>query len=397
MIFCRSKTARLCLEDWKKTVLLVIAAASVMFYGCGNEKNDSKLGRLMAISAVNVEKRSVCMNEDVEISVKAETGNGPDSNLKYYVGDQAGNPVVLRFDTPGEKKVPVIVKDMVYKTTSHTTFEVTVKECECSSLTITATPVNNSADIIHFTVEGAEDMGDDLSYKWDFGDGTREKTLAPAVTHDYRGRNLKRFESSFVVKVTASQLLSRRSGRMTVSLNNVNYISALMGNPSIPVRYNRFPEVHEDSYTLQVAMNNIYEYPVEFNEAELVITPNDRSLPSQTLVVTAEEILDDTMLPADTEVTRTLRLAKSLVSQTSCTITAVFTGTWENDSTIRAKVRISITPQNEELAGSVSGTGPYSTVKNQLLIDRLNRASEIIKGRPITPDDILQLEKEGKI
>ena len=391
----------------KKLLLLVfsIFAISIML-GCKKSGvGDSVFGNPLSwnsvsTESVHVEKTSVCINEDVKISVSARGVNGSDANCMVMIGDQPSNPAILRFATPGKKSVLILVKDFTsQKVVKHESVDINVENCQCDNpLIVTAKPSSENSGIIIITAAKPDGpLGNGASYRWNFGDGTTAVTDCPYATHDYRRRKQDRTLSTFVVEVAALDAGNGNyAGRTSVTIPNLNYWSSLLGSPSIPVIYSRFPTVTDGIYTVDVEMNNIYDNIIEFDDAEIEIKPYGSASQPQKMYAYARDILDDPTVPANGTVKRTIRLDSSLIPSASCVVSIRLRGPWEDEKTITASLHLDIAPSNDQLSSGVN-SGAFQTVKNQLLIQKLNKAAELIKGRPITPEDVERLEKEGKI
>jgi hypothetical protein len=379
-----------------KKIILLIILSSLFLPGCKkNTQADKNTTKAILIKGISLDKRSVCINEDVMVSVEAENQNGLNSNLMVFVGDQSGNPAILRFSKPGLKKVNVIVKDITRSEIRSQAVEINVGECQTyeDSLCFSASQTSTNQEIYKFAIGDGSLPSGKYTYKWEFGDGSLLQTGENFVTHDYRQRPQDNCTSSFIVKVTAiDDRKNVYTGRSSISMLNVHYVSRQMGSPSVPVIYGKFLAPEGDGYSAAVAINNIYDYAVDFEEAEISILPCG-STQSQTLYAAAGDILDTTSFPAKTVLNGKLHMSKILVPVSTCSVSVKLTGEWENNTKMSATIHLDI-PPTYQTAGAVN----LPTVKNQVAIDKLNRAAAILgTGKPITPDDLERLEKEGKI
>jgi len=349
------------------------------------------------IQRVVVEKDPVCTGEDFMVTVEASNPNGPDANLVTRIGNRPGNPAVLRFTRAGDREFYVVVRDegkhIEYR-------KVTVKVRDCPdrpSVALRASLHATRPETGEFEVTETKGLSAPLSYEWDFGDGTTRKSAAGYAMHNYALREQNRFLSSFLARVTVTDgKRNRAEGRATLSLPNIHYVSKMMGSPIIPVLYNRFPEYAGGRYTAKLTMKNVFEEGVVFDEAEVEYRPCDSSAAPEFRSVTAGSLLGVTSIPAKGTVEDRLVFDAASLPKGTCNVIVKFTGRMGGDNTVTAGVYLDIPPRPGDASGG-EGKGDR-VVTDDAMKEKLEKAARILgKDRPITPDDIRRLEKEGKL
>ncbi|HOO71530.1 MAG TPA: PKD domain-containing protein [Spirochaetota bacterium] len=346
------------------------------------------------ISNIVLEKETVCVDEEVEVYVEASNPGGLDSNLYYQIGVVSGNPAVVRFTEEGTQTFNVLVKD--FTGTGIDSKEVSINVVSCEPKAFLAFKFMHSAEnqeILDFEISDYDGLSEDCLYTWDFGDGTTFSTRKKFVSHDYRGRKYDRYVSSFVVSVTARDDGGNTAKtRQTVSIPNIHYISNQMGNPTIPVKYNRFPDIKGNSYDAEVTMYNIYDEDIQFTEAVM------RFISCASNNDTVEEnagisnLLKTSNIPAGSFINDIISIDQSVFNDTICVVGIEFRGTLGNDRTVKANMYLDIPPSGRTVVAS------DKVVADESMIEKLNRAEAILgKGKPITPSDLNRLEREGKL
>ena len=377
-----------CSQDWKKSP----------FKNWPSLLNGHTESR--SVFEVKLDKRSVCMNEEVTISLNT-AGRYAKPNLMYSIGGKTGDRRIMKYGTPGTKKILVLVKDYQQgEIIQQKTVEVIVEDCvKIDTLSFQATPDSKNNGIYSFTINENELPNGSYLYTWEFGDDSTLETSAPRAAHDYRKRKQDRMFSTFTVSVTATNDTGYKlSGSRTISLPNLHFMSSAMGSPTLPAIYDRFPMLNGDYYTTGIEINNIYEYSVEFTEAVMTCYLFDGSPCSENNYYNAEDILDHKYIPETTIDTLTVRLKEVDVPPGTGSISLILTGQLFDDQTVTARILLDIPPkQIEYTAGTDSGTThkKFPAVQNRVLIRNLEKAQELLgTGRPITPSDLSRLERE---
>ncbi|HRZ28189.1 MAG TPA: PKD domain-containing protein [Spirochaetota bacterium] len=359
-----------------------------------HEPNTIRIEKTGFIKDVVLEKETACVDEDVEVYVEASNPAGADSNLYYQIGTEPGNPGIVRFSEQGAQTFNVIVKD--FTGANIDTREVSLKIVECGERPVLSFSFGYSGanqEIIEFEITDREGLSGNCAYAWDFGDGKTLSTNRAFVSHDYRARKQDRYISSFSVQVVARDAKGKTArARQTVTIPNVHYVSNQMGHPSVPVRYDRFPEIKGNAYSVKVTMTNIYDEEIQFTNAKVKFnscTPGS--------VATEEEagissLLKRSVIPPQGSIDETISIEDSLIPEDTCVVGIEFTGTLGSGKNVKASVYLDIPPRGDNVPANAE------KVMDDAMIEKLNRAEKILgKGKPITPDDLEQLEREGML
>jgi hypothetical protein len=180
------------------------------------------------IEEVSVDKKSVCFNEDVRVTVKARTpGGADDAFLRYRVGGEAGPVVSLRrlsvssqggLPERGGYTVSVTGRDGTHATVPLPDIE--VKDCRLPNefelvhslepgsedvVRLTASPIGHNPDIDSVVAKGRDDnpFFHPVRYVWSFDDGTTVETTEGTVVHDFSARAQTALYSYFLVRCEA--------------------------------------------------------------------------------------------------------------------------------------------------------------------------------------------------
>ncbi len=351
------------------------------------------------IKNVLLEKDPVCTGEDFLVTVEASNPNGPDSNLVVRIGNKPGNPAIMRFTRAGEREFYVVVRDEG-KHIEYKKVKVEVRDCaDRPSVFLRSVLHGTRPEVAEYEVTDITGLSGSLSFEWDFGDGSRLKTSAPYATHNYGLREQNRFLSTFLTKVTVIDSRKvRAEGRTTISLPNIHFVSKMMGNPIVPVVYNRFPEISGGRYETKITMKNIFEEAVEFDEAEVEYRTCDTAGSPVYKTVAAGSLISSTSIPASSVVEDRIVLNRSSMPKGTCNVVIKLTGKMPGDNTVTASIYLDIPPAAGENVGDKEEGKSDRVVTDKTMQEKLNKAAAILgKDRPITPDDIKRLEKEGKI
>jgi hypothetical protein len=183
--------------------------------------------RTPVIEEISFDKKSVCFNEDLQVTVRARAGGLDDAFLRYRVAGMEGPVVSLRRLTLGSSlerperggyTVTVSGRDGTHVTVPLPGIE--VKDCRLPNefelvhapepgsegrVRFTASPVGHNPDLDAFLAKGVDESPtfQPVRYVWSFGDGTTVETTEGTVVHDYGARPQTTLYSYFLVKCEA--------------------------------------------------------------------------------------------------------------------------------------------------------------------------------------------------
>jgi hypothetical protein len=172
----------------------------------------------------------------------------------------------------------------------------------------------------------------------------------------------------------------------------------MMGNPILPVLYNRFPEVSGGRYETNITMKNIFEETVSLDEAEIEYRTCDTAGSPVFKTVAAASLLSGTSIPGKSVAEDRIIVYRSSLPKGTCSIVIKLVGKMTGDVPVTASIYLDIPPMGGDNVGDADEGKSDRVVTDKTMQEKLNKAAEILgKDRPITPDDIKRLEKEGKI
>jgi hypothetical protein len=345
------------------------------------------------IQDVILEKKTVCSGEDVLVTVVGHNPNGSDANLAYRISDTRGNPAILRFIKPGKREFYVVAQDGG----SHVDFKpVVIDVVDCPDkiqLVLEGKLASLKSEEAEFEVVKKTGIGERCTYEWDFGDGSKTTGAYGYITHNYALRDQKAFQSTFTATVKATDSEGRTAtGRCSISLPNTHYISSLLNDAIIPAQYNSFPVLKGSYYEVPVSFKNIYDTDAFFSSAGIEVQPCTSSKNNATVNANPGSLLGTSRLNAGETSSDVLRIDRSMIPAGTCNLIIRFTGELANRKPVSSAVYLNIVPEGTDAADR------KKVVSDKDMVEKLEKAARILgRGRPITPDDLKRLEKEGKL
>ncbi|HOM88566.1 MAG TPA: PKD domain-containing protein [Spirochaetota bacterium] len=347
------------------------------------------------IKDIILEKNPVCAGEDFKVTVIAKNPFGSDAHLVYRISNKLGNPAIMRFNKAGQREFYVTVRDEG-KHIDMRKVQITVVECPDKPLVVLSARLHNlEPESAIFEVTSQKGLSGKCTYEWDFGDGTYATTQNGYITHSYASRDQKGLQSSFLVKVTVADANNiTATGRNSISFPNVHYLSNLMGNPIIPVLYNKFPSIDSSTITVEVTMKNIFDEAVSFTNAVLECMPCNTEMSPDYKNINPDQLLESTYIAPRSTVKQLLKISRYLLPKSTCNLTITLSGQYPGNREVYAKIYLNIPPQSKEDIDASRD----KIITDDDMIEKLNKASKILgKDKPITPQDIQKLEREGKL
>jgi hypothetical protein len=381
------------------------------YEGWGNSQVEMKRKKL--IGGIRLEKKKVCPDEDLRVDLDRDPAyEGPVSfNI---VGLARGNPTILRFRAPGVRQVFVSAGDGRYGVdVERAMVEVLPADHpDCAnrlSVTVKGEVSRFRGDSADIQVTGVQGLGEQLTYTYDFGDGSNESTGNNFVSHSYALRDQIEPWSSFLITVTVRDEHGREArGRTSVYFNNNHLLATSTGNPTIPVEYDRFPEKKGGGWTANAKLKNIEKDPINFTAARLFIDSCRAGEEIREKSVSLASVVNTTTLSPRSVTEARISISESDVPATACRVEVRLTGDTSPPrlgepvgpglpsefgyTTASMFFEIAPPPTADQ------GGGPHSapvTVTNEKTIEKLDKAREILGDRPITPQDMLELERKG--
>lgn len=371
------------------------------------------------IDEVLVDKRSVCVNEDVRVTVKAHVPGGlDDAFLRYRVAGQEGPVVTLRRLTmaaPGPLQerggYTVLVTGRDGTHASVPLPDIEVKECRLpnefelvytrepgtvGTVRLAASPIGHNPDIDSVREKGVDSNPrfQPVRYVWTFGDGTTEESTESFVVHDFGERPQTSAYSYFSVTCEAVDAKGQKlTASRTLELENPAF-ETFVRKGTVPLLSHARPAAVEDGLvTVPVRVWHQWASPITVKSVKV-----RRHRGSE--LMNADESHPPAR-PADEELFAALALGSATVPPGGLVVPVRFDA--ESDKDIAAKEFLveGETPEGWPVKGRFVATRPdMDPVVRRMLVDRdwrlkVLRARQQLKKAGITEKEILDLEGEG--
>jgi hypothetical protein len=215
------------------------------------------------IESIDVEPAAPCRDQEVLVTVRL----APDARgSKVFVAGQPGSPMVLRFPRSGARPVLVVARDW-YDRIEHQHISIDVRDCTADSGLTLAVRRFGSGRILARANGPAASSG--AGFEWDFGDGAHAFTQAPFAEHDYALRDQAAATSTFLLAVRApSSGDLAAAARASITFVNADYVAALSGTPTLPVRYDRFARRQQGAAVSEIQLRNVLPADVRWQTVE---------------------------------------------------------------------------------------------------------------------------------
>jgi len=198
-----------------------------------------------------------------------------------------------------------------------------------------------------------------------------------------------------VVTVTAKDAEGKKaSGRLSITIPNVHYISRLMGNPSIPVINDRFAKKEKNEYRIAARIKNIFKEDVALDTAKVTYNRCGGKSLIDYFEINSSSLIKKSDISGNDFTDEVIALDTAVVPKEACSVGIIFTGKMENNLPVTARLSfdLPITSKEEFIArGGI-------VVKDPKMINQLNRAAKIAGNNvPVTSALIHELKNEGKL
>ncbi|HKU41945.1 MAG TPA: PKD domain-containing protein [Polyangiales bacterium] len=371
------------------------------------------------IAAVSVDKPRVCVGESFLVSIQGKPENAqasvPIGELNFNVDGTFGSEIALSPRAPGSEQYTVVASNGVDKI-EHRSFSVEVLPSdaqECAGRPIATLAVERAKhrpDQIVARVLAQRGLDEPVHYSWKFGDGTEQQTSEPLATHDYALRDQGRTLSSYLVSVDARDAHGRHAeGRATIHLINNHYRARMFGARLVQAVYDHFPTPSASEYRVDVTFRSFESEPVVWERATLLERSCLAGQRSQTHALSAAELGATQRLEPGRASQVTLRLPKALVGEDTCAVALELTGDTQpphTDQTLpgspiklrpvssRISLEIRAAPSAEQ---GGAPTLARRAVRDPALLKKLRRATQILGSERVTPAQLEELEREGRL
>ena len=371
--------------------------------------------RRKLIASVSVEKPQVCPGEDVLIKPVKMDVNAP---VQFRVNLRTrGEQAILTFKQPGKRRLYVTAGDgrfgVDFKTANIEVLSDDHPDCANKPRLALVSRISRfQADSADIEVVGSKGLTGNVNYAWDFGDGTAAQGSEKFVTHSFQERNQDRPSSTFVVRVTGKDARGTEAvARTSVTFNNTYFLARINGAPAIPVTYDRFPKQDGGTFRTTITFRNIEGTSIALSSALVKVHTCKEGPEPEAKNVPITSLISTTNLPARRSVSQTLTLPASVVGDAGgCRAEITFVGDTvpgrqgqpvgpnvaSRFSETTATVFLELAPPPGADKGGMAAAAPV-IVRDQATLDKLQKARAILGRDQVTPQDILELEKQGKL
>lgn len=372
------------------------------------------------IADVQVDKSRVCSGESFLVNIRGKPENAssslPIAELNFNIGGKFGSAIALTPRAPGTEQYTVVASNGIDKI-EHRTFNVEVlpsdaPECAARAIvTLAVERAKSDPELVVARVVAHHGLVEPIHYTWSFGDGSGEETTTePVATHGYALRDQTRTLSSYVVLVAARDARGRRAdGRASMHLMNYHYKARMFGSRLVQAVYNHFPAATDGDYRADVAFRSFEPEPVVWQRAKLIERSCLAGQREQTHELSAAEVITALRLEPERASKATLRLPKALVGKDTCAVSLELTGdtvpphSGQSLANSPIKLQPVLSRINLEIKAAPSteqGGAPTlarQAVRDPAMLKKLRRATELLGSDRITPAQLEQLEREGKL
>ena len=368
---------------------------------------------LKLIDTVQLDKTRVCPNEDFQVRITQPLDVRVP--VQYNVNRYRGNPVVLRFVDPGVREFFITASDgSVGVDFKRVTLEVLEKDHpDCAGKPLVVLSARLAAlqgETVELEVTRTQNLTGSLRFHWDFGDGTRAENADRFVTHSYAMRDQDDPSSDITITLTVhDEKNTEVVTRATINFPNTYFLAEITGNPVMPVEYDRFPTKRGNNYETNLRIKNIDPVTVDLTRAILKRDTCLAGKEPETGEVPASQLLGNTSIGPKRSQSYRLSLPVDLVGEKTCRLEIIFSGDSipaRQGTRIGPKIDATYGPTTATLYLEINappgkeeggGAGAAERVTDPATIEKLNKARKLLGDRPITPDDIQKLERQGRL
>ncbi len=286
------------------------------------------------IRDVVIEKNTVCTGEAFEVRVVMENQDGPDSDLICRLGNKFSNAAVFNYSEPGDQVIRIYVRDSQGNVDARN-LPISVIDCpEKAAMFIKAIQKSRMANEIEFAIIEKRGITCPCTYEWEFGDGTTRTTAEESISHNYGNRPQDAFSSTFIVSVKAVDKDGTKAATQTsITLINTRFVSKQVGFAVVPIIYNTRPEFADNAYSIRAKIENIYDAPITFIEATILIKSAATNETLEEETVSAGSIMKKLEIKSGEIVEDVISIPSRLVPASRNIIQIILVGTFPDKTT----------------------------------------------------------------
>lgn len=358
------------------------------------------------VDEIIVEKKEVCSGEENLITVRAHTPDGTDAFLHYTIGADTGAAVPVRATLDDDKKttarkIAVFGAGNVMTLVDVPTY--VVKDCSPGqgAFIVPQLRANTWAD---FDLEakvmplGAKDGGTSsfvpVEWNWTFGDGTAARTTVPLVTHSYEDRPQNTLYSQMLVGVEIVSVNGDKIfGRHSLQLRNPVFEDFHdKGIVSLMVTLDpRFPEANAQGVVVQgVRLRHARPTALTIERAMRFVQYPEQGGETKPVPVDVQSLLGSTQIPAGKDGLAFKVSWDPGLEPDAFNVTYLLDGKTPEGWPVRGGFSVMKPPPKPTKESS-------QAVMDPVLKAKILAARKILGKEFVTDEDILRLEKEGKL
>jgi len=341
------------------------------------------------LTNVTLDKTEVCKDEEIKVYTSFVKPNGNTGGITVSVsGSTGGETAIVSFPTEGLKMITIGVSD-VKRNIESLSIPVLVRGDCINTKIVNIREVENSGYRGKTFLAETPGMTGNISYQWDFGDGSRLTTNDPVGTHNYDNRVQNSKVENYIVTVTAVNSSESRTGRKSITMLNPHYVAAfykaqyyIEGNGDSVLKKNG------SGYRANFSLNNPGNFSVSFYQVEERLQYCNRAIADTVTLKGAQSIIGITGLANFASHAGTIAL--STLPDGVCSVAYSILGN-TSPGGVPALANLYFTAETAGLFTSAKPVSPEKSAKIEKAMKALGYPASI------TEEDILRLELQKKI
>jgi hypothetical protein len=354
---------------------LGFASISLLLAACGGNMPEGALEYRYLLADIVSVPESPCAGDDVRLMV-VPTYDEP--RLQTLIDGEEGDRVIRTFEKPGPRAVQAhaTIPGVAMDTRAVT---IDVRDCGVRPrLEVTMREVPGRKDAVALSVNAWSAMGDPVSVRWDFGDGTSQGGTQRSVEKSYALRPQKgprsRFEIAVVAEDAAGNTATRR---LSVAFEN----DARQGGIArLPAELDRFAKRVPEGRRALVRLKNILGERVYFAMLEVNALRCDGGPDARSEWALGDGFTSPPKALVSGQIwSGWLTLSPQMAPDNACRAKIRLTGTTEAGTPVVSEALIELSPP----AGTV--------VTDAATIDDVRRVQALLGRRQVTAEEVERL------
>jgi hypothetical protein len=317
------------------------------------------------IGDISVEPQTVCLGEPVDVSVDIPPCmNETFGEITVSINGSLGSDRTLSFfGNPGPRKIIVAAStEDGYR--EQRVVDITVEECPGEvypNLTYVPDPLRKNTAEFH--VVNASDLGQGLTYLWDFGDGTDTSSAVPYVSHDYTNSIDKtipvaEFKTIVVVEHDGVPFTTGEVDTRFISTYALDKKNGLI-RPDMMVEGNRLNLIDNFFHSSEFSISNLENEPIHLENVQYELISCDLSGTS----TFTEPTSYSANIPAKGTYLGTMDFSPNELPDDTCFVTARFTGHTDSNLKTAAHATMRVVGRAEQGRRTLSDSNAADFVR----------------------------------